>query len=98
MSQDLKGAIEWARDMIEKWRVGAYANPTMVRSYTLLADAAQKWLDAQPKPVWIVYAWLSPPTMRRRYETNSLQEAKDVIDAAIMEGCVKFELLPPSAT
>lgn len=59
MSQDLQKAINWAREraaarsaVIPSGRVGC-----MISYYTHLADAAQKWLDAQPKPQWRVRAW-----------------------------------------
>ena len=93
MSQDLKDAIAFARDQAAVWQGRPHQYSP---KYTLLADAAQKWLDAQPKPVWIVYAWPSASAEPWRYDASSLQEAKDMIDAALMvEGAVKFEILPP---
>lgn len=49
-------AIEWARHEDSALR-GQWVQPRPPSVYTLLADAAEKWLATQPKPEWKVRVW-----------------------------------------
>lgn len=89
MSQylDLKGAIEWARSEANE----GYG--FRAEAYTLLADAAQKWLDAQPKLQWRVRMWMPGAVGAATVFHTELSAARAEAARALAEGAWNIEVL-----
>lgn len=92
MTEDRKAveqAIEWARA-----RYGQMTVPERFH-FSILADAAEKWLATQPEPLWKVRVWQGETGPGGLTEWKTEQRALLHASSAFTAGARKVEIEKP---